>query len=323
MGSVAEGYFDSDAARQLRKLKRELVFELFFQNGTYWEAIHDIRARWNISAVRQLPPCGLGIPAPPPGWVHPKDYSSKEAKQNFESIRKWDFDLYAIWSRVVPQPYNDWGYYGLLWDEFVSVCVLYDPPGAGLLPFAARGGPDPHKRQESIPISPIMLPAVREQRDWIKSADAERYYYHEIIREVAKRLHERHGIDLWPIINDVVRDLGPELRGGLKEWEERENPFRWFIDLETTASRDDVVKAWRFARSRSKPGGRPPMDKLVAVQCAILYDDHNPRDPEDRRFKRWTHEKLAAEFRGYGVKDARSAEEHIKLGRELRNIHKN
>lgn len=321
MGSLSDGHFDSDAARQLRKLKRELVFALFFQQGAFWEAVHDMRTRWNVPAVRQLPPRGLGTPAGPPGWVHPKDYSSREAKQNFESIRKWNFDLYAIWSRVVPQPYNDWQYYGLLWDEFVSICVLYDPPETDLLTFAAQGGPHPYKKEPAEPshIPLIMLPAARQQRDWIKSADAERYYYHEIIREVAERLQARRGIDLWPVINEVLRDLGPRLREDLREWEERDNPFRWIIDPEVVASRNDVVKAWRFARSRSKPGGRSPMDKLVAVQCAILYDDHNPRDPEDRRFKRWTHEKLAVELREYGVKHARSAEEHIKVGREHRN----
>ena len=63
------------------------------------------------------------------------------------------------------------------------------------------------------------------------------------------------------------------------------------------------------------------MDKLVAVQCAILYDDYNSREPEDGRLKKWTHEKLAVQFREYGVKDARSAEEHIKVGREYRSTH--
>ena len=319
--SLPDGQFDSDAAKELRQLKRNLVFDFFFQQGAFWEAVHNTRTRWNISAVRQLPPCGLGIPAPPPGWLHPKDYSSKEAKENVERMRKWSFNLYAIWSQVVPEPYNDWQYYGLFWDDFVSICVLYDPPETDLLTFAARGGPDPYKKEPSKPsrIPRIMLPAVRQQRDWIKSADAERYYFQEIIREVAERLQDRHGIDPWPIINEVERDLGPRLQKDLREWEERDNPFRWIIDPEAVASRDDVIKAWRFARSRSKLGGRPPVDKLVAVQCAILYDDHNPRDLEDGRFKRWTREKLAVEFREYGVKDARSAEEHIKVGREHRN----
>jgi len=212
--SLADGHVDSDAAKELRQLKRNLVFDLFFQQGAFWEAVYDMRTRWNISAVRQLPPRGLGTPAPPPGWVHPKDDSSKEAKEKLELIRKWNFDLYAIWSRVVPEPYNDWQYYGLFWNEFVSICVLYDPPETGLLTFAAQGGPDPYKKESAEPssIPRVMLPAVRQQRDWIKSADAERYYHHEIIREVAERLQERCGIDLWAVVENEGCSSAQEFR---------------------------------------------------------------------------------------------------------------
>jgi hypothetical protein len=138
---------------------------------------------------------------------------------------------------------------------------------------------------------------------------------------VAERLWESYGIDLWPVIRDVQNDLGPQLRERLREWEERHNPFRWYISVEDAASRDDTVKAYWYARSRSKPGGRPSMDKLVALQCAILYDDYNSTDPDDRRVKRWTHETLAGEMRALGVKNKRSAELHIEYGRKLRKMH--
>jgi len=318
MGSLPEGRFDSDAAKQIRKLKRDLVFNLFFQDGLFWEAVYDMRARWNISAAGQLPPPDLAD-LPPPGWVRPTDFS-EESKRQLELITRWGNDLDAVRDRVVPEPYRDWQYFGVLWREFISACVLYDPPKKNLLSFATRGGPQPYEK-EFPDVPRIMLPAVRQLRDWTKSAYTEEWYYQEIIHEVAERLRETYGIDLWPVIREVQNDLGLQLREGLREWEEEHNPFRWYISVEDAASRDDVVKAYWYARSRSKPGGRPPMDKLVAVQCAILYDDYNSTDPDDRRVKRWTHETLAGEMRALGVKNKRSAGLHIEFGRKLRKMH--
>jgi len=63
------------------------------------------------------------------------------------------------------------------------------------------------------------------------------------------------------------------------------------------------------------------MDKLVAVQCAILYDDYNSTDPDNGRVKRWTYETLAVEMQAFGVKNKRSAELHIEFGRKLRKMH--
>jgi len=318
MGSLPERRFDSDAAKQLRKLKRDLVFGLFFQDGLFWEAVHDMRTHWNISAAHQLPPPDLGDLLPP-GWVHPTDFS-EESKRQIEPITRWGYDLDAARDRVVPEPYRDWQYFGLFWREFISACVLYDPPKKNLLSFAAWGGPQPYDR-EFPDVTRIMLPAVRQLRDWSKSEDAEGWYYQQIIHEVAKRLRESHGINLWPVIREVQNDLGPQLREGLREWEEEHNPFRWYISVEDAASRDDAVKAYWYARSRSKPGGRPPMDKLVAVQCAILYDEYNATDPDDGRVKRWTYETLAVEMQAFGVKNKRSAELHIEFGRKLRKMH--
>ena len=318
MSSLPNAPFDSDAARELCKLKRGFVLDLHLRRGCFWQSISGMRTEWAVTPTTSLPPRALSE-ACPENWPGPADFSRKALELN----NRWWFAIDEIRDLVVPAPYNDWQYFGPLCRGFISICIIYDPPETELLSFAARGGPRPYEKEPTEPsrIPLVMLPAVRQERDWIKSADAERYYYHEIIREVAKRLQEWRGIDLWPVINEVLRDLGPRLQEDLREWEEQDNPFRWIIDPEVVASRDDVVKTWRFARSYTKPGGRPPMDKLVAVQCAILYDDYNSREPEDGRLKKWTHEKLAVQFREYGVKDARSAEEHIKVGREYRSTH--
>jgi hypothetical protein len=170
MGSLPERRFDSDAAKQILKLKRDFVFDLFFQDGLFWEAVHDMRARWNISAARQLPPPDLGDLLPP-GMMHPTDFS-EESKPLIALIERWGNDLDAVRDRVVSEPYRDWQYFGLFWRKFISACVLYDPPKKNLLSFAARGGPQPYERELSdVPVT--MLPAARQLRDWTKSIQAE------------------------------------------------------------------------------------------------------------------------------------------------------
>jgi hypothetical protein len=55
-------------------------------------------------------------------------------------------------------------------------------------------------------------------------------------------------------------------------------------------------------------------DPLVAIQCAILYNRHNQKDPEDGRRRTWTYERLAEEF---GLKSARAATAHVIVGRKI------
>jgi hypothetical protein len=118
MSSLPDGYFDSDTAKQLRRLKRELVLALYLRCDEYWEAISDMRARWNIAPVVGLPPPTLSE-ASPEGWPEPPD-SSEEAHKLRE---RWWFDLVAIRDRVVPEPYRDWQYFSLFWRKFFSTIV--------------------------------------------------------------------------------------------------------------------------------------------------------------------------------------------------------
>ena len=53
---------------------------------------------------------------------------------------------------------------------------------------------------------------------------------------------------------------------------------------------------------------------LVAVQCAVLHDRHNLREPEDRRRRRWNYTRLADRF---GLSSARVASDYVALGREI------
>ena len=56
------------------------------------------------------------------------------------------------------------------------------------------------------------------------------------------------------------------------------------------------------------------MDKLIPLQCVVLYDHHNERAPDDRRCWKWTYQKLAEEFK---LPSARVAKAYVQEGREL------
>jgi hypothetical protein len=80
----------------------------------------------------------------------------------------------------------------------------------------------------------------------------------------------------------------------------------------------DIESAGVMLRERqAKPAPQPPRrkrDPLVAVQCAVLYDNHNGSNAEDARERAYTHKRLAEMF---GLQSPRAAKAHIELGREI------
>ena len=166
------------------------------------------------------------------------------------------------------------------WNTFFGACVMCDPPDECLPEFAKFGAVYPS------PFWPVVDYGVEE-------------------------------IDL----SKVHSMVAPPTEQVFKESHEEGEPFmeyRIVVDEQTTlADVKNAFHAIKAAYDIESRGGRPPMDKLVAIHCAKLYDDHNSIDPKDRQFKRWTYKKLAVEFKALGVRNERSAEEHVKLGRAL------
>jgi hypothetical protein len=107
------------------------------------------------------------------------------------------------------------------------------------------------------------------------------------------------------------------------ERETKRNPPRHYY-LKVDPGQDTQKDVWKqLSAIRAMEGRRPPrpgrprMDRLTAIQCAILHRDDSPSDPNDKRLKTWAYPKLAARFKENKVDDARSAEEHVKRGEEL------
>lgn len=193
---------------------------------------------------------------------------------------RWDDAILPLKERFVPDLLRRSG-----WEDFFEACVMCDPPDDRLLEFAEFGRVYP---------SPFW-PVVEMDTDEIDMSKV-----HSMIAPPIERVWKR----------------GPEA-----SYEDGEQFMEYRIVVDEHTKKADVIHAFRAIKAAydmRSPGGRPAIDELAAIQCAVLYDDRNGTDPEDRRHRVWTYDKLAAEFRGYGVKNKRSAEEHIKRGRELR-----
>jgi hypothetical protein len=164
------------------------------------------------------------------------------------------------------------------WDDFLGACVMCDPPEDYLLEFAAFG------RVYPTPFWPTVDCEVDE-------------------------------IDMSKIRSMVA----PPIERVFKEnYGDGDTFMEYRIVVDEYTKKEDVVKAFfaiKAASGMRTPRGKPAIDKLTAIQCAVLYDDHNGTEPDDRRVWKWPYAKLADRF---GLSNGRSAEEHVKRGRELR-----
>jgi hypothetical protein len=272
---------ESSGAARIERLKRDLVAELCRQDGPFWQAIREIRTEWGIQPRTALPS------EDDPHTVQPIDQLSpffKKGRRNFKEWRKldkrWHENIASLRTSFVPNLL----WMGGGWHEFFGACVMCDPPKNRLLEFAEYGRIYP---------SPFW-PPFEGDPDEIDTS-------------------KLHSMIAPPI--ECVWKRGP---GASYEDGEQFMEYKIIVDEHTTEA--DVVRAFRgikAAYNLRNPGGRPPIDKLTAIQCAVLYDDYNGADPDDGRFWRWTYKKLAAKFRTLGVKNERSAVEHVKRGRAL------
>jgi len=102
------------------------------------------------------------------------------------------------------------------------------------------------------------------------------------------------------MLEDVFSNT-PQLWEGYAERKAR-NPERYYIDAEDT-SKKEAEKAWQMIRAKdASKGGRPPREKLVAVECANLVD-HG-----------WSCDELAER---YGWQDPLTANKYVRQGRNL------
>ena len=116
----------SSARRRLRRLRHELILQLYLRRDPLGDAIRDARDRWNISAEVRLPP-------PVVGYLSLKGPPAHQDRGYAKHAFSWKEEMSAIWAKVDPEPRPPTSDYSDLQLElsrvdFLSACVLHDPP---------------------------------------------------------------------------------------------------------------------------------------------------------------------------------------------------
>ena len=298
-----------------------MVLQLFLEHGEFWEKVRDMRSRWKIIPATRLPPdvrwplnyldtsehyprCDLG--SSPKLALYPRDPDGMEIPEQ----NRWEWELDQIAVETVPQ-YS----HASEWRLFISACVLYNPPELELVRFAEYGRaiPDVVGLRDGQAFEMLASP-VRRMPYPEHATDPWRWFYEAMLREIGERYLKPQGLDIQKMFREVLRDsnLREELHQRLAEL-----PHRWFIEVEEHTTSKDVERAFKIIaaeQERPPPLGRPSRNRLIAIECALLYDKYNPRDPAKKSRRKWTHEKLA---KRYGLDSKRAAKEYIADGQEL------
>ncbi len=280
------------------------MLQLYFKHGEFWQAVE--KARGRLGREGKV------------GTVHHggKYLSAVLAKNDLDwselgnETRASVFEEMAkLYRLTVPHTLRD----EILqreWADFLVLCILYDPPTDELVEFAEYGGPtwvfsggkrDVEEQKRGA------APPVRVVRDPFETEIQRLVQISKVLDEIEKAHPE---IRAWDLIEEkgLLEQFRVEMEG---------IPRRLHIEVGEDTTAKDVTDAYRAIRriqGEQNRGGASVRDPLIAVQCAVLYDQHNPPDPSDRRRRPWTYKKLAERF---GLRSGRAAKSHVELGREI------
>ncbi len=304
-------------ARHVRRTKRCLVLDVFLNRGATWEYIRDMREHWSIEARTQIPSrsCVTGPYPPESLGPRPEEEDGEQAERWFAKYDEWTEDLAALYKMVVPEEARDSEHFGGSgWESFLSMCVLFDPPETQLEDFAERikwGYSDISSRdRHRTSGSPIVW-----RQNSLELEDTWMEFYEGLLRALLEKYVHPQGV----ATEEAIRSIKQERPEIFERWRQRlhDNESRPLIDVRPYHTRDDIDLASQelSARHETRPApGREKRDELTAVQCAILHNNHNRRDPADGRRRMWSFARLAETF---GLESARAAKDHVMLGRDL------
>jgi hypothetical protein len=303
--------FDSRATKELERLLKDFILELYLEDGSFWEAIHDLRTQWRISPQVGIPPQEWQRYFHPPG-------TSKETplKVRIELSELWERDLRAIRDRFIPDRFKERREHQRRWRDFISRCALFQPPGDDLFGFYLSCGAGPwltlpegreHTRdQELVAMTEAPIEPIRDA-DRVEAAWKE--YHETLIVKLGEHLKSA-GVDVGEAISEAL-----ESNSALEErlWEKLqqiESDRRSYIVVDEYTTKDDVVHAFQLlARSQERrpKTGRGQRDRLIAVQYAVLHDEYG-----------WTFRQIAERYEGRTDEQfLERLEDHADAGREI------
>lgn len=303
--------FDSRAARELERLVKDLILDLYLQDGPFWEAIQALRTRWRVSPQVGVPPQEWQRYFHPPGT--PEESTVEE---RMELSARWEEDLRAIRDRFIPDRFKARQEHQRRWREFISRCALFQPPGDDLFGFYLSCGAAPWvdlpegwegaRDQELVAMTEAPIERLRDA-DRVEAAWQD--YHETLIAKLGEHLKPA-GIDVGEAISDVLESnsaLEDRLREKLQEIEDDRLPY---LRPDEYTTKDDVVHAFQLlARSQeSRPKtGRGQRDRLIAVQYAVLHDEYG-----------WTFRQIAERYEGRTDEQfLERLEDHAAVGREI------
>jgi hypothetical protein len=277
----------SSGEDRVRSAKRRLVLDLFLRRDPFWSGVCDIRSRWNVSPVVGLPEPGVGgFPicyVPNSFGPRPPEPFGDEGERWSAQFRRWCSNLHTLHDLAVPIKARSTEYSAYDWEGFLSMCILFDPPGDKLEEFAEWLGWGP---RGIGPRYAMHDPPIVHLRDPDKAEQAIKDFYEGFITAAFEKYVRPLGI----APEDAADLILKENPGLLDSWvrAETENRSRPFIEVKPHHTEQDVRSAFRLvsAKHATRPeGGRPNRDVLTTVQCAILADRHG-----------WAYERIAEKY---------------------------
>jgi hypothetical protein len=290
-----------------RAFKDDLTVQLFLRNGPFWDAIKNVRERRGIIPARQLPPSGPGVSE----LIFPEKRIGDE-RDDFELLDEWLADLREIKELCVPVRLQG----AAEWEDFISVCVLCDPPPEHLDTFTRHGDLrffDPERPGAHGDRAPMQAraPVRRMVTDEKELEEVHLWLLNSLLEELGRRYLEPAGIDVEEAVNTIMAttNLNAEYRR-----KKRDLRREWHIIAAEGVTADDANKAASrlpTVREARSPGGRASRNRLVALQCAMLYDEPDSSTTDLPKSER--RRVLAAR---YNISE-NEVDKYVHLGRAL------
>lgn len=276
---------------EIERWKRGLVIELVKQKGAFWEAVADLRRRWNVPAQGRIPPDlvhigNLHFPPDAPELVLDPKEKGWEERTNFSS--GWRWEIVGLYNEFIPESARlshpdqsrQW------WCPFVSACVVYDPPEDKLEEYAeshqhiflgAHDPEDPYRDDYphlAMSRPPIVATRREEGIEWAYTAYADNLAV-RVAERVAEQVRDAPDADTLNVIREALWEASREedLYEPIED-DRKRNPTRAYIEVRPWHTERDVISAFRMiAATQERPGrGSDPKRPLRAVQCAVLHD---------------------------------------------------
>ena len=304
----------SSAEERITFRKQTLIVDLVRKSGSFWDALSDIRCRWGIRAMVEIPPAGMPfsphMPPDAPKYTPQLDGGGCEEWENY--AEKWLQELGKLHDKCIPDDCRVGHRFSsqMFWERFLSACVLYDPPDDQLEEYASRHqirlvghriseGAAPHR---SAPYRTI-APPIR----WMRDAGAVEEAMLEVLNRFVSNIIEQHERTPDVPVADLIREMmrSPEFFAPVREDGEK-NPATPSIQVKPWHTEDDIRNAFRMISSTQKDRprrGRPKRNNLRAVQCASLVDRYG-----------WTEDQVGDR---YGWIASGKAGKYIRDGRKI------